>query len=78
MLLRENIAMGSLKQWELTESERATCRCDNQMIKADCSKHSVKNSQEVKEKDGASGHRSPYFCDRMFQRQFAQGLMYCH
>ncbi|MCJ1235912.1 hypothetical protein MMC14_003886 [Varicellaria rhodocarpa] len=65
MLLRENIAMGGLKQWELTESERTTCRCDNQMIKSECSKHSIKSSEEVQENDGASGHRSPYFCSRL-------------
>lgn len=64
MLLRENIALGSLKQWEMNESERAACRCDGQLIKAECSKFAVMDNQAVRENDGGSGHRSPYYCDR--------------
>lgn len=64
MLLRENIAMGSLKQWEMKESERAACRCDDQMIKAECSKYAIMDSEDVRKNDGGSGHRSPYYCDR--------------
>lgn len=64
MLLRENIGMGSLKQWEMKESERSICRCDNQLIKQECSKYAVLHSQEVIDSDGGSGHRSPYHCDR--------------
>ncbi|MCJ1303336.1 hypothetical protein MMC08_006144 [Hypocenomyce scalaris] len=64
MLLRENIGMGGLKQWEMKESERSACRCDNQLIKAECSKYAVLHSQEVKDNDFGSGHRSPFYCDR--------------
>lgn len=64
MLLRENIAIGSLKQWEMKEEERAACRCDNQMIKAECSKFAVMDNQQVRENDEGSGHKSPYYCDR--------------
>ena len=64
MLLRENIAMGSLRQWDMKESERDTCRCDNQYINAACSKFAVTSSQEVIDNDGGSGHRCPYYCDR--------------
>ena len=65
MLLRENIAMGGLKQWELNESERTACRCDSQITRPECSKHVVTESQIVKDNDEGSGHRSPYYCDRM-------------
>jgi hypothetical protein len=64
MLLRENIALGSLKQWEMNENERAACRCDNQLIKAECSKHAIMDNQAVRDHDGDSGHKSPYYCDR--------------
>ena len=78
MLLRENIAMGGLRQWELTESERTICRCDDQMVKGDCLKHSIKSSREVEEKDGASGHRSPYFCNRTFRYSSTHEIIYLY
>ncbi|KAI9871920.1 MAG: hypothetical protein M1830_002291 [Pleopsidium flavum] len=64
ILLRENIALGGLKQWEMSESERNTCRCDNQFIKSECSKHTITSSEQVDKNDGGSGHRNPYFCNR--------------
>ena len=64
MLLRENIAMGSLKQWGMTESERDVCRCDSQFTNPGCSKFAITSSQEVMDNDGGSGHKSPYYCDR--------------
>lgn len=67
MLLRENMAMGSLKQWEMKASERVACRCDNQIIKAECSKYAVTDNQAVRDNDGGSGNRSPYYCDRKCQ-----------
>lgn len=64
MLLRENLATGSLKQWDLSESERATCRCDNQFTKPECSKHIITDSKTVSDHSGSGGHQSPYYCDR--------------
>lgn len=64
MLIRENIALGSLKQWEMKENERAGCRCDNQLIKTECANYLVMDNQAVRDHDGDSGHRSPYHCDR--------------
>lgn len=64
MLLRENIAMGGLKQWEMKENERVKCRCDNQITKADCSKYTVMSNLAVRGNDGGAGNRSPYYCDR--------------
>ena len=64
MLLRENIAMGSLKQWQLKENERAGCRCENQLIKPECSMHAVTHNLAVRDNDAGSTHKSPYHCDR--------------
>jgi hypothetical protein len=66
ILLRENVALGGLKQWEMSGSERSGCRCDNQFIKPDCTKYVVTSSEQVIENDGNSGHRSPYLCTRKF------------
>ena len=64
MLLRENFAMGSLRQWDMTESERDVCRCDNQFTNTGCSKFVITSSQQVIDNDAGSGHKSPYICDR--------------
>ncbi|MCJ1362936.1 hypothetical protein MMC16_002042 [Acarospora aff. strigata] len=64
ILLRENVAQGGLKRWEMSESERNSCRCDNQFIKPECAKYAVTSSEEVDKNDGSSGHRSPYLCNR--------------
>ncbi|KAL2040909.1 hypothetical protein N7G274_006367 [Stereocaulon virgatum] len=65
MLLRENMARGGLKQWEMAESDRVTCRCENQLTRSDCSSHIVMESQAVTDHDETSGHKSPYYCDRI-------------
>ncbi|KAI9848247.1 MAG: hypothetical protein M1838_000603 [Thelocarpon superellum] len=64
VLLRENAALGALKQWEMNESERGACRCESQFIKADCARFAVAESEEVKKNDAGSGHQSPYYCNR--------------
>lgn len=59
MLLREHMARGGLKQWEMTESDRVICRCDNQLTRPECSSHIIMESQDVTNNDEGSGHRSP-------------------
>lgn len=66
MLLRENMAMGSLKQWEMSEDQRVNCRCDNQVTRPECSKYAVFDSEEVRKNDPGSGHPSPPHCNRMY------------
>ncbi|KAL8692238.1 MAG: hypothetical protein Q9218_002691 [Villophora microphyllina] len=63
MLLRENIALGGLRQWDMKESEREICRCENQLIRPECLLHAVTDSQQVRSNDAGSGHSSPYLCD---------------
>jgi len=64
MLLRENIALGGLQQWDMKESERETCRCDNQITRPECAKYTVTDSEDVRKNDVGSGHPNPYFCNR--------------
>ena len=64
MLLRENIATGGLKQWKLNQNDRTTCRCDNHIIRPECSAYNVKNSQDVQDSHAEGGHQSPFYCAR--------------
>ena len=65
MLLREDMALGSLKHWELSEIQRDACRCDNQLTKSECSSHIVMDSHTLREKEDGDGRKSPLYCDRM-------------
>ena len=66
MLLRENIVTGGLKQWEMSETEKEVCRCDNQIMKPECATRMIMNNEEVREGGEGSGHRNHYYCDRVF------------
>ena len=61
MLLRENIATGALERPDV-----AACRCDNQLIKPECSSHLVTDSQVVSEKNDVLGRTSLFYCNRKF------------
>ena len=72
MLLRENIAFGGLKQWDLDEHERDKCHCDNQLTQANCIKNLVMESEDVAANDADSaGHRAPYYCNRTLTPLFS-------
>ena len=65
VLLREDMATGGLKQWELNEGQRDACKCDNQLAKPECSSHLIMDSEMVREKkEDGIGHGSPFACDR--------------
>ena len=66
MLLREDIGMGSLKQGEMKESEREGCRCDNQIIKSECSVHMILESEAIGVRDTDNSHQTPNYCNRTF------------
>ena len=63
ILLRENMALGALKQWEMSKDDLNGCRCENQFIKPECHKFAVQSSEEVLKNDGSSSHQSSYFCN---------------
>lgn len=63
MLLREDLALGGLQDWSMSEQDRESCKCDNQFLD-DCLAYGVKSSEDIK-KDGESDRKvSPYFCSR--------------
>ncbi|KAL2004265.1 hypothetical protein VTN02DRAFT_3990 [Thermoascus thermophilus] len=62
ILLRENLAFGSLKQWEMSKEQIETCRCENQYTNNRCSVFRVSSSDDVHAHDEKSATRSPYAC----------------
>jgi hypothetical protein len=64
IFLRENMAMGTLRQWDMAEPDMKACRCDNQYLNGECSKFAVTSSDDVRMNDARTPHRSPYFCNR--------------
>lgn len=66
ILLREDLALGSLQQWLMTEEERARCKCNNQFIDNDCRGHAIKSIDEVKKNEAGDRKGSPYFCESPF------------
>jgi hypothetical protein len=63
ILIRENLALGGLKQWEMNDKDLASCRCENQFTKKQCMIFSLETSIGTRDKDEGSGHSSPYSCD---------------
>lgn len=72
ILRRENMAMGALKQWEMSDEDMQSCRCENQFIKGGCSKYIISGSQNLRENDHKTEHQSPYVC----QSKSTQAIKY--
>jgi hypothetical protein len=64
ILLREDLALGGLQQWIMSDQDRMDCKCDNQFSNPECSGYAIKNRGEVKKNEGADRKGSPYFCAR--------------
>lgn len=63
ILLRQDLAYGSLKTWTMNEEEIAGCKCDNQFIKESCTKHFISSSDELLHNHG-SKHQNSYVCQQ--------------
>ena len=62
ILLREDLALGGLQQWRMTEQERIECKCDNQFANSNCLGYAITSSEEFKK--NTNGNSSPYYCER--------------
>lgn len=62
ILLRENLASGSLKQWDMSSKQVEECKCDKQFSNSQCLAFRVGSSEEVYTYDGKASTRSPYVC----------------
>ena len=58
ILLRENLGLGALKEWEMNSEERNKCRCD-ESLRGECRRWLVRKSEEVvKNSEGKRKGRS--------------------
>lgn len=62
LLLRENLASGALKEWDMSPEQRETCRCDSQLTSKSCWPQRITSSDQVPAQDDAALTRSPYVC----------------
>ena len=63
VLLREDLALGGVQQWIMSDQDRMSCKCGEQFLNPECTKYAVKNQDEVKKNEG-SGKGGLYFCAR--------------
>jgi hypothetical protein len=64
ILLREDLGLGGLQEWIMTDQNRSNCKCDNQFLNQDCLRYAIKKSDEVKKnKAGSDRKGSLYFCE---------------
>jgi hypothetical protein len=63
ILLREDLALGGLQQWIMSDQDRMICKCENQFLNQDCAGYPIKNRDEVKRNTGDQ-KGGPYFCTR--------------
>jgi hypothetical protein len=62
-LLREDLALGGMQDWSMSEQDRESCKCDNQFLD-DCLAYGIKSSEEMKGNEEGGRRRSNYYCER--------------
>lgn len=67
ILLRQDLALGGMQQWKMSDKERDSCRCSKQYTNPECSKYFVTSNEEVGSSDPESNYRAPYACNRTFR-----------
>jgi hypothetical protein len=66
LLLRQDLGLGAMRQWEMAEEELKTCKCENQFVKESCAKYLVSTSQQVlTNARNAKQHSAAYACQRI-------------
>lgn len=65
ILLRQDLALGGMQQWKMSDKERDSCRCSKQYTNPDCNKYFVTSNDEVGASDPESNYRAPYACNRV-------------
>jgi hypothetical protein len=64
ILLRQDLGLGALQQWEMADEELKTCKCENQFVKESCAKYLVSISQQVLTNAGNAKRPAAYTCKR--------------
>ncbi|RAH79384.1 hypothetical protein BO86DRAFT_318547 [Aspergillus japonicus CBS 114.51] len=70
ILLRENLATGSLKDWEMDKDLSQRCRCESQFTQAACLPLRITSSDEVDAQSGSPALRTPYSCPSRVSHAF--------
>ncbi|PYH44258.1 uncharacterized protein BP01DRAFT_383748 [Aspergillus saccharolyticus JOP 1030-1] len=70
ILLRENLATGSLKDWDMDKDLRQQCRCESQFTQAACLPLRITSSEEVYAQNGGPAMRTPYSCPSRVSHAF--------
>jgi hypothetical protein len=66
ILLREDLALGGLRSWNMDEQDQEACKCDSQFLNSYCSGFAVKSSEEVKENEAGDWKGSSSYCAREY------------
>ncbi len=64
ILLREDLSLGSLAQWKMSDQERLDCKCEHQFLNRNCLNHAIQSMDDVKRNGAGDRNMSPYFCQR--------------
>ncbi|OJK00892.1 hypothetical protein ASPACDRAFT_59709 [Aspergillus aculeatus ATCC 16872] len=62
ILLRENLATGSLRDWEMDKDLSQKCRCESQFTQAACLPLRITSSDQVDAQSRSPALRAPYSC----------------
>lgn len=62
ILLRQDLALGTLNLASMDKKLQEDCRCKNQFVKADCRQHYLMDSSKASQDDHVG---STYFCNRV-------------
>ena len=71
LLLREDLALGSLKDWEMSKEHHENCRCDSQFTNKSCWPLRITASGQVPTKDDT---RSQYVCSTCKLTSISQAI----
>lgn len=67
ILLREDLALGGLQDWQMTGGEHSHCKCGNQLSNPECTEYMITSIEDARQKDGGG---SDYFCRRKSRCDF--------
>ncbi|CAL00615.1 hypothetical protein AnigIFM59636_006572 [Aspergillus niger] len=70
ILLREDLATGSLREWEISKGHGHDCRCESQFTSSLCLPLRITSSDEVYAQEGSSATRRPYTCSSRIPHAF--------
>lgn len=75
ILLRENLATGALKDWEMSDEYSGQCKCDSQFTDPSCWQKRISSSDEMFLQGDKSGPRSGYACST---RELSTSIRYSY